>query len=341
MSEGRERKKPKHRSPAYPSLPLEAAIAKAEVIYRCEKRAAAPVAVVTQHCGLDIKNSNGLRLISALKQYGLVTEEGSLEDRQVKLSSRALDIILSESDDSPERIKAIEAAALSPPIHKKILEKYDGSLPSAANLKSYLLRELDFNDLHVDRFIKTFFATMGFAKVMQGDIMDEGQADTDDVHHEWLGRVPGPGDYVQWSPGGLARFPAPRRVLGVSSDWEFAFLEGIEEGLPMSELTVQGPPILPAVTKPAPSTTTTTPAPHNPYFESATAEPCGSETAREQKKFDEGTATLTWPDNLSKDSVEDLEYWLEGVIRRAKRKAGLLPPSQPRERLKPDAKLEG
>jgi hypothetical protein len=41
--------------------------------------------------------------------------------------------------------------------------------------------------------------------------------------------------------------------------------------------------------------------------------------------LDEGPVVLYCPDNLSQDSVEELQYWLGGIMRRARRKAGLEP----------------
>lgn len=41
----------------------------------------------------------------------------------------------------------------------------------------------------------------------------------------------------------------------------------------------------------------------------------------EKKSLDEGAATLRLPADLSPESVDDLEYWLEGVMRRLKRNA--------------------
>jgi hypothetical protein len=41
----------------------------------------------------------------------------------------------------------------------------------------------------------------------------------------------------------------------------------------------------------------------------------------EKKALDEGTAILIWPRQLSTDSVEDMEYWLMGVLRQIKRRA--------------------
>lgn len=169
----------KHRSPAYPSLRLSAAIRHIETIYKAERRHAAPVSVVAEHCGTDITSSNGLRLIAALKQYGLVVEEGSGEDRTVRLSDRALDILLADGDNSDGRDAAIKAAALAPTVYKKIWDKYGGEIPSKATLKSYLIRDLNFNDAHVDKVIKTFLATIEFASLVEDDKISEENGDDD------------------------------------------------------------------------------------------------------------------------------------------------------------------
>src|SRR4051812_8915100 len=116
MADVNDHKTKRVRSPAYPSFDLRGAIKHAQTIYDSEKRNAAPVSVVAKHCGYDITSSAGLRLVAALKQFGLVTEQGGGEDRQVQLSERALDILLAENDDAPERLKAIKTAALSPKI---------------------------------------------------------------------------------------------------------------------------------------------------------------------------------------------------------------------------------
>jgi hypothetical protein len=170
MADTEADRKKAHRSPAYPGFGLEAAIGYGETIYKHEKRSAAPVAVVAQHCGTDIKSSKGLRIIAALKQYGLVVEIGGGDDRQVRLSERALDILLSELG-SNERRSAIAQAALGPAIHSKIWSHFEGKLPSDATLRSYLLRQLAFNDTYVDAFIKQFRATLDFASLGESDII--------------------------------------------------------------------------------------------------------------------------------------------------------------------------
>jgi hypothetical protein len=44
---------------------------------------------------------------------------------------------------------------------------------------------------------------------------------------------------------------------------------------------------------------------------------------KELTSLDEGQATLIWPNELSPESVEDLEHWLNGILRKAQRRAGL------------------
>lgn len=46
------------------------------------------------------------------------------------------------------------------------------------------------------------------------------------------------------------------------------------------------------------------------------------DTFEERKALDEGAAVLVWPKKLSADSVEDMEYWLKGVLRQIKRRVG-------------------
>lgn len=177
-----ERKKKQHRSPAYPSMGLKAALGYVETIYKHERRSSAPVGVVVEHCGTDIKSSKGLRLIAAMKQFGLVVEEGSGDDRHVRLSDRALDIHL--GDNLETKKTAISEAALTPPLHKKIWDHYAGKLPSDPTLKVYLLRQHDFNDLYVDSFIKQFKATLAFAKLAGDDTLTAIENGGDEVEDD-------------------------------------------------------------------------------------------------------------------------------------------------------------
>ncbi len=47
--------------------------------------------------------------------------------------------------------------------------------------------------------------------------------------------------------------------------------------------------------------------------------------------FKEGTAVLQWPENLSEDSASDLEDWLNLIIKKAKRAAGIVGKKKPED----------
>lgn len=165
MNETATDKKKRFRSPSYPAVDLATAIDKARVIYEHERKSAAPVAVVARHWGTDIKSSTGLRLVAALKQFGLLLEEGRGEDRHVRLSDLALDILLPNAENPSERRRAIKAAALAPKIHRTLWDQYAGKLPSDETLKTFLVRKMEFHDTHVQGFIKQFRATIEFAEL--------------------------------------------------------------------------------------------------------------------------------------------------------------------------------
>ncbi|MGB7334327.1 MAG: hypothetical protein WBD01_00940, partial [Salaquimonas sp.] len=49
----------------------------------------------------------------------------------------------------------------------------------------------------------------------------------------------------------------------------------------------------------------------------------GDNIREDKASLDEGSVSLRWPENLSKESVEDFEYWINGIVKRAKRRAGI------------------
>src|SRR5689334_4313225 len=74
-------------------------------------------------------------------------------------------------------------------------------------------------------------------------------------------------------------------------------------------------------------------APSNPYFKPQRPiqdqSILSDETERDQTNVEEGEIVITWPKALSEESFADFEYWVHGLIRRARRKAGLPPEKQP------------
>lgn len=63
--------------------------------------------------------------------------------------------------------------------------------------------------------------------------------------------------------------------------------------------------------------------PANPFYSASGMLPPKPGAAQEVLTLDEGQVTLQWPAELSKASAEEFEYWVKGLLRRARHKAGI------------------
>lgn len=172
----------KHRSPAYPAIPLKTAIERARALYEKEKRHPAPMAVAAKHWGFSEKSSGGQSAVAALIHFGLLADAGTGKARTVKLTDLALRILLDQRPDSPEVMEAIKRAAMHPKIHAELFKKYGIPLPSDESIRTYLILDRSFNEAVVNDLIKEFKDTLTFAKILASDTVedeDEGDDDTD------------------------------------------------------------------------------------------------------------------------------------------------------------------
>jgi len=163
MTSTKKNSSKRNRSPSYPVCDLKTAIEKAIQFYKSEAFNEAMVDVAVQCWGLKPGGSSGYRLVAALNHYGLFESSGSGNNRKVKLSELGKEIVVDEREDLSERAESIKRAALNPQIYNQLFEKWGNSLPSDANMRYYLIKELNFNSRHVESFIQDFRSTIEFA----------------------------------------------------------------------------------------------------------------------------------------------------------------------------------
>lgn len=188
QTEPRTRKR--DRSPSYPGIDLAAALQRAQALYNQEHEHAASLETILGHWGYEPKSGAGLVVVAALKKFGLLVDEGSGLRRKARLSDEAVRILLDEREDSIERQRLIEEAALNPTIHTELWQKYGSSLPSDANLRHELRFDKGFTGRGVAEFIPQFRSTLTFAGLTEGDTLSEGEEDKRE--HERGGRVTPP-----------------------------------------------------------------------------------------------------------------------------------------------------
>jgi hypothetical protein len=160
-----DQKAKRHRSPGFPIIPIDDAIARVRLIFQHDKRAFTTTEAILSHLGYKQQRSGTAgRVISAMKQYGLLDEKSG----QFRVSDTGFRI-LHLPEDSEERTKLIKEAALSPPLFKKVLAYYNGEVPSDAALKSHLILNERFNPDSVDQFIRAFRQTINIANPSPDD----------------------------------------------------------------------------------------------------------------------------------------------------------------------------
>jgi hypothetical protein len=169
MSENEEDVKEKairHRSPGFPVLPIDDAIARLRLIFRQDKRAYTTAQAILSHLGFKSAKRSGQagRVISALKQYGLLDEEKG----KFRVSDTGFRI-LHLPEESEERKRLIADAAMLPPIFSKILAYYSGELPSDEALSSHLILNEEFNPDSVEHFIHVLRRTIEIANPSRDD----------------------------------------------------------------------------------------------------------------------------------------------------------------------------
>lgn len=155
----------RQRSPSYPAVGLEQALDRAGELYRNFGRSPAHVEVALKALGYGPKSGGGRVLVAALKKFGLLSDQGNRDRRQVQLTPLALRIILDPRADSSEREQAIRTAAMTPTIYRELWDRYGPSLPGDDTLAYYLRVERAFTDSAVREFVPQFRATVDFARL--------------------------------------------------------------------------------------------------------------------------------------------------------------------------------
>ncbi len=312
------------RGPAYPYVNLERAVERAMIV--ADKGAARqkmPPETFYKLWGMGAKSSSSRQTMAALNYYDLVEYVGRGSDRKVQLTDLALRIVLDKQPSSTARREAVQKAALEPAIFRELHERYGAFLPDDVVIETFLKLERSFNDEAAQATIRHFRDTMEYAGLDKPT--DEPKIDDSITPEDGVvfgnARV---GNLIDWEVDGVIGNKAPMRVIGVSDDQAWVFVAESQTGLPMQQVAVKetgapAPPVLHGVKPP------TNPFPmSNLLPQEWRPKPEGSpQEGFRSEKFDadEGVITISWPSNLSTQSVEDMQAWVELLMRRIERRA--------------------
>lgn len=279
-----EQHKPKRvRSPSYPSIDLESAVEKLKVMYRFTHKTPVLISVMLPHWDFESgKSANGMKVVAAMKSYGIIDDTGQKKDRKIHITDSGFRI-LNLVEDSPERKKLIQDAALSPDIYQYLWNTFE-VLPQFDSIKSHLVVEKKFNEGAVKGFLDDYLSTIEYAKLSKNDKLNG------DENPEVEVKV---GDYIQWESMGVLQFPIPAKVCEINEEG-FVFVDGHAAGMPIDEVEVVEPPEQHGSGQLLP--------PANPVV--------GAVMKQDTFNVDEGQIVIQYPIGMSEASFEDFTDWL-------------------------------
>lgn len=295
----------------FPFINLKKAIERARQLYAADQRGR-PIPVPTAFAAWDYsdKSSGGHQTVAALKMYGLLEDSGANEDRRVNLSQSAIHYFAEEREE--QRAILLQKFAIKPKLISAIWNDWNASPPADNVARSELKVGRKLNEQSARSFLGIYKDNIVFAELIEIDLTQtEGSnanAASQGNRSHSKAKV---GDLIQWEPDGITKFSSPKRVRAVSPDSLWVFIEGSETGIPINEIQIQD-----AKASAEQGDIIDTNTPPIMAFETSGQ---GPGIRRDIFTLDEGEVIITWPSELSKESFDDLEGWMEIQLRKIKR----------------------
>ena len=152
------------RSPAYPAIALPQAVELLGVIFRSFQSHAAPIEAIGEAVGMKAGGSSLNVRLAALKKYGLIEESEGAKGvgKTYRISALGKDLVVLPQG-SAEHTEALRKTALMPVIYESLWTRFGPELPADSLIRSYLVRDRNFNAHQVDGMIDDFRSTIEYA----------------------------------------------------------------------------------------------------------------------------------------------------------------------------------
>lgn len=326
-------KKPKFRSPPYPYIPLGKSIERASEIYQQAQHHLVPKHVLASCWGYGMKSSGLVQTAAALKQFGLLRDQGSKEQRRFQLTDEAIRILADPDAKSIKRVNAIKQAALAPVVYATLWEKYGVSGLSGSmdnTMISYLTLDMKdegsapYSPKSAKEVLDGYKKTISYSGLTLSDILGDDTQENSNSRSSEASSASLPeikiGDWIQREKEGVFTFPTAQKVRHIDeqNDMTWVFIENSESGIPIDEIVLQkkSSQIAEPLDKP--------PVLSLQNFSDGTVEnDIDTSTWKEVTNIDDGVVTLIMPANISEQSYHDLNDWVELILKKAKRRAGV------------------
>lgn len=167
------------RSPGYPSSDLPQSIEVIKKIYDKVRKNPVDRETIVKELGYVGITGKSLRVLSNLTHYGLIDK---VKNSQLRVSDIAVSILHPKEDS--EYLSAVESAAFTPELFRKINSEYTDGHIIDSQLKNFLKR-LEFSEAALDPAVKSYRGTMAFLESAKKEHEEASSETLDDKieHH--------------------------------------------------------------------------------------------------------------------------------------------------------------
>ena len=153
------------RSPQFPSLPLEVALARLDSFESHFKRSAARPDTIGSAWGISKPYAD--RIVATLRYYGLLDYHGAGKERQIAISKEGRNILRAQQDEVKQRL--IKEAALCPRQISFFWDEWGDDRPSDDACLDALMFDHKFSKVGAKDFLKVYDNTISFAGLSKSD----------------------------------------------------------------------------------------------------------------------------------------------------------------------------
>lgn len=204
MADDQEAKRTQGRSPPFPFISLERAIARLREF--SEYSRGHPVRLLSALGGAwkyNPKSSGGLQTVAALKAFGLVADSGSNSDRRIQVSELGKRLL---RQPPPEvRVKLLQEAALKPRLIGEYWKEWGEDRPPDEDCTWTLTDVRGFTPEAAAKFLSVFDTTIAYAGLARSDSLS---ASDEDVASDVDG-LPDEDDIMQPEPSPSTKAKPP------------------------------------------------------------------------------------------------------------------------------------
>jgi len=166
MTEVNDNTAQRDRSPAYPFVPLEIALARLAEFETYFKRSAARRGKVGEAWGIK-SQAYADRTLAALGYFGLLEYRGTGKDRQIVVSDEGRKYLRAQQEETKREV--VKAAAIRPRQIAKFWSEWGGDRPAEAACLDELVLKNDFSEAGAREFLKVYDATISYAGLSDSD----------------------------------------------------------------------------------------------------------------------------------------------------------------------------